>query len=480
MAQKFYAVKNGIQPGVYTTWDECKKNVHGFSGAIYKSFTTKEEAERFIENPNEILDDHLPDSLYGVKSKAIAYVDGSYEERKKQYSYGAVIFYNGNEEHFCEKFSDQDMISMRNVAGEIEGAKRAIKFCIDNNIKALDIYYDYEGIEKWCTGIWKAKKSGTIAYKEYYDKAIDKVSINFIKVKGHSGNKYNDLADLLAKSALGIGDQVNCISNKVNGIVANNVKHSDFVGIIDLLKEDFGDLKCFEKDIPYGKEYTLTIFNNEKKQRLIVSSYIDKNKVYINGEKEELFNRLTSYIVELLEIEDIPNFLNTVHDLQIDKDVVESEFNSYFPNSYNLIPDELNNYLHQAVYNLHITGNIYVADFLVEPAIRPLEGILKIALQENNIPIRKKQDNYDSFFVFKKNKDRYILRDKYVREDHSENILNYLSECYTYFNKNRHTLLHWDNPKNELDTTRILTTVQEAHTIIKDTIKLIDKYYKLR
>lgn len=61
MAQKFYAVKNGIQPGVYTTWDECKKNVHGFSGAIYKSFTTKEEAERFIENPNEILDDHLPD-----------------------------------------------------------------------------------------------------------------------------------------------------------------------------------------------------------------------------------------------------------------------------------------------------------------------------------------------------------------------------------------------------------------------------------
>ena len=45
--KKFYAVQNGRVPGVYLTWDECKKQVDGYSGASYKSFPTREpETER--------------------------------------------------------------------------------------------------------------------------------------------------------------------------------------------------------------------------------------------------------------------------------------------------------------------------------------------------------------------------------------------------------------------------------------------------
>ena len=93
---------------------------------------------------------------------------------------------------------------MRNVAGEIEGAKLAMQFCIDNHIEEIDIYYDYEGVEKWCTGAWKTNKSGTISYKQFYDEIKKSVKVSFNKVKGHSGNKYNDVADRLAKDALGI------------------------------------------------------------------------------------------------------------------------------------------------------------------------------------------------------------------------------------------------------------------------------------
>ena len=35
---KYYGVKKGLVPGVYTSWDECKAQVDGFSGAEYKSF----------------------------------------------------------------------------------------------------------------------------------------------------------------------------------------------------------------------------------------------------------------------------------------------------------------------------------------------------------------------------------------------------------------------------------------------------------
>lgn len=48
MASKFYAVQKGKIPGIYYSWDDCKKMVDGFPGAVYKSFKTLEEAEAFV------------------------------------------------------------------------------------------------------------------------------------------------------------------------------------------------------------------------------------------------------------------------------------------------------------------------------------------------------------------------------------------------------------------------------------------------
>ena len=49
MAQKkFYAVKQGRQPGIYTTWSDCQKQTVGYKGAKFKGFVTKEEAQKHI------------------------------------------------------------------------------------------------------------------------------------------------------------------------------------------------------------------------------------------------------------------------------------------------------------------------------------------------------------------------------------------------------------------------------------------------
>ncbi|MBR1644545.1 MAG: ribonuclease H family protein [Bacteroidales bacterium] len=42
--QKYYVVWIGAQPGVYNSWEQCKKQVDGLSGARYKSFGTEAEA----------------------------------------------------------------------------------------------------------------------------------------------------------------------------------------------------------------------------------------------------------------------------------------------------------------------------------------------------------------------------------------------------------------------------------------------------
>ncbi len=42
---KFYVVWEGRRPGVYHSWDECRKNIEGYPHAKYKSFLSKKEAE---------------------------------------------------------------------------------------------------------------------------------------------------------------------------------------------------------------------------------------------------------------------------------------------------------------------------------------------------------------------------------------------------------------------------------------------------
>ena len=206
MAKKFYAVKQGKKPGIYTTWDQCKAQVHGFSGAVYKSFPTKEEAENYM------VGDGASKKMAGGKTDSqenhdgvIAYVDGSYNISTKEFSYGMIILMeDGTEYKYAEKYSDPELASMRNVAGEIKGSQAAMEFAVARGIDHITIFHDYEGISRWCLGDWKTNKEGTKAYKAYYDQVKSKLKVTFVKVKGHSNDKYNDIADELAKQAVGV------------------------------------------------------------------------------------------------------------------------------------------------------------------------------------------------------------------------------------------------------------------------------------
>lgn len=207
MASKFYAVRKGKTTGIFRSWDECKNQVDGFPGAEYKSFKTEPEALEYLGNAIIIAEERNNLSEIGNTYDAEIYVYGSYNDLTHEFSYGMVVLENGKELKFAEKFSDEDLAQMHNVAGEIKGAEAAMRYAIDNSLYNIAIYHDYEGIAKWCLGEWKTNRAGTKDYKLYYDSIKDKVAIRFIKVAGHSNNKYNDIADELAKQALGIREE---------------------------------------------------------------------------------------------------------------------------------------------------------------------------------------------------------------------------------------------------------------------------------
>lgn len=214
MTKYFYAVRIGNAPGVYNTWSECEREVRGFKGAKFKKFKTHKEALEFIGNKDNMSEKKDRKTKNGTKEikiideesileyEMIAYVDGSFSLEHMIYSYGVVTITKEGIETYKGKEDDPELVKMRNVSGELKGAMVAMAIAIDQNYQKLYLHYDYAGIEKWAKGAWKTNKTGTRSYKKYYDSVKKELDVEFIKVKAHTGVKYNEVADQLAKEAI--------------------------------------------------------------------------------------------------------------------------------------------------------------------------------------------------------------------------------------------------------------------------------------
>ena len=223
-AKKYYAVKKGKITGIFDNWDSCRESVDGFPGAEYKGFSTLAEAEAYLGTRDdaganapvktgvELHASEQKEKVYYLPSdtdELVAYVDGSYEDSLKKYAFGCVFILPDGRIYTEYGNGDQEKsLQHRNVTGEMLGAMYAVKTAMLNEFSGIELRYDYQGIEKWVTGEWRAKTELTQKYAKAMRDWEKDISIRFTKVAAHTNVEYNELADKMAKTGLTEGNGV--------------------------------------------------------------------------------------------------------------------------------------------------------------------------------------------------------------------------------------------------------------------------------
>ena len=123
------------------------------------------------------------------------YTDGAYSSLRNKGGWAFVVLSNGEKIHHDFSFE----FNTTNNRMEIQAALEACYWLRDNKLAEATIYADSLYVINTMTQNWKRKKNNDLW--DLFDEVIKDLQIHWSHVKGHSGNKYNELCDAFASQA---------------------------------------------------------------------------------------------------------------------------------------------------------------------------------------------------------------------------------------------------------------------------------------
>ena len=215
----FYAVAKGRTSGIFLTWPECQESVKGFSGAVYKKFDKRGDAEVFIQGASEVGHKELVSPDYYV------YTDGACSNNGKEGASAGigVYFSEGDPRNISRRVEGKQTNNVAELMAIIAAfeviSKDTVAFGVKDDLiggKVVAIVSDSEYAIR-CCGSYGARLAGegwrtAIPNKELVRKVWEcsqGANVQFIHIRAHTGltdehSLGNDGADRLANMAIGL------------------------------------------------------------------------------------------------------------------------------------------------------------------------------------------------------------------------------------------------------------------------------------
>jgi ribonuclease HI len=195
------------------------------------------------------------------------YADGSYLGGVT--GYGAVILKEGNViAELSGSVPASEVGGTHQVAGELAAVKESLKWCQEHSIDEVAIYYDYLGIEKWATGRYKANQPLTQEYARFVRECG--IRIHWHKVAAHTGNRWNECADALAKKgsssaapSLPAGDTVGELMKTTDAWIEFLMVKGIEASFDQIYNDQFARVFIISDDKPVG---IFDLYNTKKKR----------------------------------------------------------------------------------------------------------------------------------------------------------------------------------------------------------------------
>jgi len=221
--QKYYAVRNGRVIGIYDNWEKCKEQIHGWKGAEYKSFSSKESALSWLnyecepEQADIITErrekqESLPGFTFSSGEKPVTiytiHTDGScLKNPGGPGGWAAVVTEKGTsrlELSGGEPETTNNRMELTAAIKAIEHTSFPSEIYLYTDSQYLKNALTKNWLQRWKRNGWKTADGGEVKNQDLWrelDRVMEKRTIHFNWIPGHAGNPENEKCDQLAKKA---------------------------------------------------------------------------------------------------------------------------------------------------------------------------------------------------------------------------------------------------------------------------------------
>ncbi len=218
-SKRYYAVARGRRPGLYTSWDGpdgAKRQVLGFPGALYKGFSSREDAMRFLENPPvggqvpagpRAAAPDRPEDSPRPEAGVVVYTDGGCIDNPGPGGWAAVILRGDERTEMSGGFRLTTNNRMELTAC-IQGL-RSLGPEDEDAVVFTDSRYLVDAVEKgwarrWRSRGWMRDRAHRALNEDLWEELLcllDRRRVVFRWVRGHAGDPENERCDELAREA---------------------------------------------------------------------------------------------------------------------------------------------------------------------------------------------------------------------------------------------------------------------------------------